>query len=90
MAASTRRRPPPAPWGPFPLSELSVLGGWVAGVVGIVRWDRQGLVLVAGGLILCCLAGAELAVRHLLSARRQDRRPTGQADRAGPSPDATP
>ena len=55
---------PPAPWGNVPLVEFVVLAGIVALVVGFIAGGRTGTVLIAGGAILCSLAGLELAIRE--------------------------
>jgi multisubunit Na+/H+ antiporter MnhF subunit len=46
------------------LVEFVVLAGIVALVVGFIAGGRTGTVLIAGGAILCSLAGLELAIRE--------------------------
>ena len=67
---SQARRPPPAPWGRFPLSELCILLALIAVVAGAIAWNGQGAVLAAGGLVLACLGGGEIALRERRAARR--------------------
>jgi hypothetical protein len=52
---------PPAPWGNFPLAELTVLAGIVALVVGIVGKNPTALGV---GVVLAGLGGLEVAVRE--------------------------
>lgn len=72
---SARRRPepegaPPAPWGSFPLVELAVLVGIVILVVGFLsEGSRQGI-LIGTGLVLCSVAGLELAIREHFAGYR--------------------
>jgi hypothetical protein len=68
-ARAGRRRagaaePPPAPWGSFPLVELAVLGGIVLLVLGFVSGGDSRAVLILVGLLLCSIAGLEVAVRE--------------------------
>jgi hypothetical protein len=70
-----RRRPepegaPPAPWGSFPLVELAVLVGIVILVIGFLsEGSRQGI-LIGTGLVLCSVAGLELAIREHFAGYR--------------------
>jgi hypothetical protein len=72
---STRRRAapegaPPAPWGSFPLVELAVLVGIVILVIGFLsEGSRQGI-LIGTGLVLCSVAGLELAIREHFAGYR--------------------
>lgn len=75
-APARRRRgepepPPPAPWGSFPLVELSVLIGIVMLLVGFffVAGDR-GAILIATGLILGSIGGLELSIREHFAGYR--------------------
>jgi hypothetical protein len=71
--ASRRRRPgeaPHPPWHPFPLAELCILIALVLGVVGVIRWDENGPVMVAGALVLCTAATIEFTLREHLSGYR--------------------
>jgi hypothetical protein len=55
---------PPAPWGNFPLVELTVFVGIVLLVVGfIIRGDR-GVTMIIGGMALASLGGLELSIRE--------------------------
>ena len=54
----------------MPLVEFVVLAGIVALVVGFIAGGRTGTVLIAGGAILCSLAGLELAIREHFSGYR--------------------
>jgi hypothetical protein len=55
---------PPAPWGNVPLVEFAVLGGIVLLIVGFIVGGQRGVVLIAGGAVLCSIAGLELAIRE--------------------------
>jgi hypothetical protein len=68
-ASRGRRRPgaaepPPAPWGSFPLVELAVLAGIVLLVIGFLSEGDSRAVLILVGLLLCSIAGLEVAVRE--------------------------
>lgn len=58
---------PPAPWGSFPLAELTVLAGIVILVVGFVR---QSPTVIGVGLVLGSLGGLELSVREHFAGYR--------------------
>jgi hypothetical protein len=64
-AALRRRAPssdrPPAPWGDFPLGELTTLAGIVLLVIGFASSDEQPLFV---GFALVALSAAELAARE--------------------------
>lgn len=64
-AALRRRAPaserPPAPWGAFPLGELTTLAGIGLLIGGFVSRSPQ---LLAVGFALVCLAATELAARE--------------------------
>jgi hypothetical protein len=67
---STRRKAderPPAPWGSFPLAELTVLAGIVILAIGIVGGSRTALGV---GLVLGALGGLEVSVREHLAGYR--------------------
>jgi hypothetical protein len=75
-SATVRRRraepegAPPAPWGSFPLVELAVLVGIVILVIGFLsEGSRQGI-LIGTGLVLCSVAGLELAIREHFAGYR--------------------
>ncbi len=58
---------PPAPWGSFPLAELTILGGIVALVVGLFG---GGPTAIGIGVVLAGLGGMEVAVREHLAGYR--------------------
>jgi hypothetical protein len=58
---------PPAPWGSFPLAELTILAGIVALVVGLFG---GGPTAVGIGVGLACLGGMEVAIREHLAGYR--------------------
>ena len=62
--------PPPAPWGSFPLVELAVLVGIVILVVGFFSGGNSQPILILTGLVLCSVAGLELAIREHLAGYR--------------------
>jgi hypothetical protein len=78
--AETRKRPeqpptpvpqrnerPPAPWGSFPLTQLSVLAGLVLMVIGFISGGLTPLVV---GLLLGSAAGLELSIREHFAGYR--------------------
>jgi hypothetical protein len=58
---------PQSPFGGLPVSELAILGGAVALVVGVIR---QGGPALIGGLILCVLGVTEVTAREHFSGYR--------------------
>lgn len=58
---------PPAPWGSFPLQELTVLVALVMLVIGFLGSSP---VTIAVGLVLGCLGGLELSVREHFAGYR--------------------
>lgn len=58
---------PPAPWGNFPLTQLSVLAGLVLIVIGLIAGDPA---LLLGGLLLGSLGGLELSIREHFAGYR--------------------
>jgi hypothetical protein len=58
---------PPAPWGSFPLAELTILAGIVALVVGLFG---GGPTAIGIGVGLACLGGMEVAIREHLAGYR--------------------
>jgi len=58
---------PPAPWGSFPLVEITVLVGLIMLIFGFVTADP---VVIAVGLVLGSLAGLELSVREHFAGYR--------------------
>lgn len=58
---------PPAPWGSFPLAELTVLAGIVALIVGIASKDPTA---IGVGVVLAGLGGLEVSVREHFAGYR--------------------
>ncbi len=58
---------PPAPWGSFPLAELTVLGGIVALIVGIAA---QSPTAIGVGVVLAALGGLEVSAREHFAGYR--------------------
>jgi uncharacterized integral membrane protein len=58
---------PPAPWGNFPLAELTVLAGIVMLVVGVAGSNPTALGV---GVVLAGLGGLEVAAREHLAGYR--------------------
>jgi len=58
---------PPAPWGSFPLAELTVLAGIVALVVGIATKSPTG---IGVGVVLAALGGLEVSAREHFAGYR--------------------
>jgi hypothetical protein len=64
---AARDERPPAPWGSFPLQELTVLVGLVILIIGFVGSNS---VAIGVGLVLGSLAGLELSLREHLAGYR--------------------
>jgi hypothetical protein len=58
---------PPAPWGSFPLAELTILAGIVMLVIGIFGGGPTAMGI---GIVLAGLGGVEVAVREHLAGYR--------------------
>lgn len=58
---------PPAPWGSFPLAELTILAGIVTLVVGFADQDPT---LIGVGAVLGALGGLEVSVREHFAGYR--------------------
>jgi hypothetical protein len=58
---------PPSPFGGLPVSELAILGGAIALVVGLIKQSGTALV---GGLVLCLLGVTEVTAREHFSGYR--------------------
>jgi uncharacterized integral membrane protein len=58
---------PPAPWGDFPLAELTILAGIVMLVIGVVGKHPTALGV---GVVLASLGGLEVAVREHFAGYR--------------------
>lgn len=67
---TARDERPRGPWGTFPLTELTILVGLVLLVVGFVRGDATGTLLIAAGITIAGLGGLELAVREHFAGYR--------------------
>jgi hypothetical protein len=69
--ASRRRAPdderPPAPWGSFPLAELTVLAGIVTLVIGVATRSPTA---IGVGVVLAALGGMEVSLREHLAGYR--------------------
>ena len=73
MSAAARARDgvPRAPWGAFPLSELTVVAAFALTALGVVFWGTaRGVWLAGAGVALGCLAGLELCVREHFAGYR--------------------
>jgi hypothetical protein len=66
MGSKAEERPP-APWGSFPLAELSVLAGIVALVVGVVGKNPTAIGI---GVVLAALGGLEVSAREHFAGYR--------------------
>jgi hypothetical protein len=60
---------PAARWGAFPLSELAMLAGIVAALIGLAGGPGEWPILVSG-IALCAVAGVELAFREHFAGYR--------------------
>lgn len=58
---------PPAPWGSFPLAELTILAGIIALVVGVITKSPTAIGL---GVVLAGLGGLEVSLREHLAGYR--------------------
>jgi len=59
------REKPPAPWGPFPLTEILVLLALVLGILGFVNVAHQrGKVMIVAAMVLGSLGGLEISIRE--------------------------
>jgi lysylphosphatidylglycerol synthetase-like protein (DUF2156 family) len=58
---------PPAPWGSFPLAELTILAGIVMLAIGIFGTNNTALGV---GVVLAGLGGLEVAIREHLAGYR--------------------
>jgi hypothetical protein len=67
---TARNEPPPAPWGSFPLSELTIFVGLVMLIMGFFSGGNQGLVLIGVGVVLGSLGGLEVSVREHFAGYR--------------------
>jgi hypothetical protein len=58
---------PPAPWGSFPLAELTVLAGIVMLVIGVLSRSPTA---IGVGVVLAALGGLEVSAREHLAGYR--------------------
>lgn len=58
---------PPAPWGRFPLAELTVLAGIVSLILGIAT---KSATTIGIGVVLAALGGLEVSLREHLAGYR--------------------
>jgi uncharacterized integral membrane protein len=58
---------PPAPWGAFPLAELTVLAGIVTLVIGVVS---KSATAIGVGVVLAALGGLEVSAREHFAGYR--------------------
>lgn len=66
-----RDEAPPAPWDPFPLTELVILLGIVLALLGLtVAAGSRQVAMIGGGLALIGLASSELAFREHFAGHR--------------------
>lgn len=77
LAERRRRRraiddePPPAPWGSFPLVELTVLVGIVMLLLGLLAFEgERGVILIGTGLVLASIGGLEVSIREHFAGYR--------------------
>jgi len=62
--SEAKEGPPPAPWAPLPLTEVSVALGLVLLIVGFLTGGSTGMAILIVGLVLGSLAGFEQAFRE--------------------------
>jgi hypothetical protein len=69
MSAKTDRAEerPPAPWGKFPLAELTILAGIILLIVGFISGSPTALGL---GIVLGALGGLEVSIREHFAGYR--------------------
>jgi hypothetical protein len=67
---TARDERPQAPWGSFPLTELTILVGLIMLIVGFASGSVRGTVMIAVGITLAALGGLELAVREHFAGYR--------------------
>jgi hypothetical protein len=67
---TARDERPKGPWGSFPLTELTILVGLILLVVGFLRSDAVGTILIAAGITIAGLGGLELAIREHFAGYR--------------------
>ena len=61
---------PPAPWGNFPLSELTIFTAIVLIIIGFFMGGDRGPIIAAAGLALGALGGLEISIREHFAGYR--------------------
>jgi hypothetical protein len=71
-SARARRKAerPPSPWGSFPLVEIVILVGLVLLIIGFLKGDTGGVVMILAGISLVSLAALELTLREHFTGYR--------------------
>src|SRR5512133_369401 len=68
---TARDERPPAPWGPFPLTEIAILVGLIMLIAGFASGGSfSGTLMIAVGIALAALGGLELAIREHFAGYR--------------------
>ena len=67
---TARDERPQAPWGSFPLTELTVLIGLIMLIAGFASGGFSGTLMIGVGITLASLGGLELAIREHFSGYR--------------------
>lgn len=70
VAEQRIKQRPPAPWDPFPLTELTILAGIILVVAGILVAGSTGKGLIVAGVVLACIGGLETALREHIGGYR--------------------
>ena len=70
QAAKQIRQRPPAPWDPFPLTELAVASGLILLVAGVIVRGDTGRGLAVSGIVLACIGGLDTALREHFNGYR--------------------
>jgi hypothetical protein len=67
---TARDQRPEAPWGSFPITELTILVGLIMLIAGFAIGTAEGTLMVAVGIALGALGGLELAIREHFAGYR--------------------
>jgi CHASE2 domain-containing sensor protein len=67
---TARDERPQAPWGSFPLTELTIFVGLVMLVIGFASGGPSGALTIAVGIALAALGGLELTIREHFAGYR--------------------
>jgi hypothetical protein len=67
---TARGERPAAPWGSFPLTELTVLVGLIMLVAGLFSGGNRGFVMIGVGTVLGALGGLEVSIREHFAGYR--------------------